>query len=720
MILRAIDLAAFGLFNRRRFEFRRGLNLVLGPNESGKSTLMEAVPAVLFGVLDKKRFAPWGRGSVCRASLHFETVQGAVVVDRDLLTDEVSLRTTDDLYQVGSQLEGKASPRGRSQEREVYLDRLEELIGFRDAGLFRASLFFGQGGLEPRFDVGLVERIKTVLSGGGDSHYDSVLADLGEALFEVTRDNPWGRDKSRPRKLENARQELDRLREEFHRHEEAWQEYGRLEGRLRQIEAERQTVAARLEQLEASLERRQRMRPLQKDRNLLAEQLADAGHQLEKVRHYRAKVTAFLEELADLFQAPGRPVVGESFRTAHLLGQALSWSRNTDGIAQDGAEDSWRRLRLLAGACMVAAGGAGLVLWLLRPGFLPWLPGVAVVLGLTGLVLILAAGLTDRRAPGRRPAEEAPFDALGDIFAVPGGQVRARLLLNRERIADLIAGMLECQGALEALADQEELSEKVRRLTTELAILDERIQGLASEVGGEDVSVSEAELSAAVLREKQYLEKLMAERSGLLERRAEIAHLAEDRTAMTDRLAELEGQVSDLERRKRVLTLAVGELRGAVREFQQSYLQRFAERTCRHFRSLTGGRYRQIRIQSDFQVEILAGKAWRPSARFSQGTKDALALALRLGLVEVLSRGRKLPLLIDDALVNIDQSRQLQALSLLKKVAGDHQVVLFSHDERLGRRAAREGWNVITLDERADVRPEPRQEEEHAGQLHLL
>ncbi|RMF44994.1 MAG: hypothetical protein D6751_08025, partial [Deltaproteobacteria bacterium] len=92
----------------------------------------------------------------------------------------------------------------------------------------------------------------------------------------------------------------------------------------------------------------------------------------------------------------------------------------------------------------------------------------------------------------------------------------------------------------------------------------------------------------------------------------------------------------------------------------------------------------------------------------------------RLGLVEVLSRGRKLPLLIDDALVNIDQSRQLQALSLLKKIAGDHQVVLFSHDERLGRRAAREGWNVITLDERSDVRPETRQEEEHAGQLHLL
>ncbi|RMF47400.1 MAG: hypothetical protein D6751_02705, partial [Deltaproteobacteria bacterium] len=626
MILRAVDLEAFGLFNRRRFEFRRGLNLVLGPNESGKSTLMEAVPAVLFGVLDKKRYAPWGRGAGCCARLHFETVRGTVVVDRDLLTDEVSLRTTDDLYQVGSQLEGKASPRGRSQEREVYLDRLEELIGFRDAGLFRASLFFGQGGLEPRLDVGLIERIKTVLSGGGDSHYDSVLADLGDALFEVTRDNPWGRDKSHPRKLENARQQLDRLREEFGRHEEAWQEYGQLEGRLRQIETERRTVAARLEQLEASLERRQRMRPLQKDRDLLAEQLTDAVQQLDKVRQYRAKAAALLEELTVLFQSPGRPVEGESFRAAHLLGQALSWLSNADGITPDGAVDSWRRLRLLVGACMVASGGAGLVFWLLGPGLPPWVPGASVVLGLTGVVLMLAAGLTGR-AQSRQPAEESPFDDLGAVFAVPGGQIRARLLLNRDRTADLLAGLLECQGALEALADQDELSERARRLTTELAILDERIQGLAGEGGAESLSGSEAELTAALQREKQRLEKLVAERSRLLERRAEIAHLAEDRTAMGDRLAELEQQVSDLERRKRVLTLAVGELKAAVREFQQSYLQRFSERTSRHFSSLTGGRYRQIRMQSDFQVEILAGKGWRPSTRFSQGTKDALALA---------------------------------------------------------------------------------------------
>jgi len=49
MILRSIELESFGRFRGQTVEFRRGLNLVIGPNEAGKSTIAEAVPAVLFG-----------------------------------------------------------------------------------------------------------------------------------------------------------------------------------------------------------------------------------------------------------------------------------------------------------------------------------------------------------------------------------------------------------------------------------------------------------------------------------------------------------------------------------------------------------------------------------------------------------------------------------------------------------------------------------------------
>ena len=61
MILRSVELESFGKFRSHTVEFRRGLNLVIVPNEAGKSTIAEAVAAILFGTDRQERFKPWGR-----------------------------------------------------------------------------------------------------------------------------------------------------------------------------------------------------------------------------------------------------------------------------------------------------------------------------------------------------------------------------------------------------------------------------------------------------------------------------------------------------------------------------------------------------------------------------------------------------------------------------------------------------------------------------------
>jgi len=96
MILRSIELENFGRFRGRTIEFRRGMNLVIGHNEAGKSTIAAAVPAVLFGTDHLERFKPWGRNA-CSAVLFFEGQGRTVQVRRNLVTDEVELVEKDDL-----------------------------------------------------------------------------------------------------------------------------------------------------------------------------------------------------------------------------------------------------------------------------------------------------------------------------------------------------------------------------------------------------------------------------------------------------------------------------------------------------------------------------------------------------------------------------------------------------------------------------------------------
>ena len=211
MILRSLELRHFGKFPEKTVELRRGMNLIIGPNEAGKSTLIEAIPAVLFGVRGKERFRTWGRQGSCEAALVLEGQDRTVRIERDMLSDQVRLTERDDLYHVLYQFEGKASPQGRSSERSEYLEQLTRLFGVADEDIFRASLFFGQGSLEISGQAGMAAKIKTLLSGFVEVDYDRVLQSLQEDYFAITRQNPWGKDKTRDRELDEIRHRLEQL-----------------------------------------------------------------------------------------------------------------------------------------------------------------------------------------------------------------------------------------------------------------------------------------------------------------------------------------------------------------------------------------------------------------------------------------------------------------------------------------------------------------------------
>ena len=53
--------------------------------------------------------------------------------------------------------------------------------------------------------------------------------------------------------------------------------------------------------------------------------------------------------------------------------------------------------------------------------------------------------------------------------------------------------------------------------------------------------------------------------------------------------------------------------------------------------------------------------------------------AVRLAVCELaLPEGESCPLIIDDALVNLDNTRYEQAMALLKKIALQRQIILFT------------------------------------------
>jgi uncharacterized protein YhaN len=150
-----------------------------------------------------------------------------------------------------------------------------------------------------------------------------------------------------------------------------------------------------------------------------------------------------------------------------------------------------------------------------------------------------------------------------------------------------------------------------------------------------------------------------------------------------------------------VLARLLEHAEAAFREAHQPDLLRRAER---HLDRITGGRYTRIltgRGEDANALHLHAKHLPRPTlvdSPLSTGTREQVYLALRLAIVDHLDEGKEtLPLLLDEILVNWDPGRRRRVLDLLRELAHDRQIFLFTCHPHLAEEVAERGGRVVEL-----------------------
>lgn len=717
MILRSLELKHFGKFSERSFDFRRGFNLVVGANESGKSTMMEAIPAALFGLRDKDRYKPWGRQGSCEAALSLENGGCTVRIERELLSDRVQLVERDDLYQVLYQFDGKAAPQGRSSERAEYLDQLNRLLAVADEDIFRSSLFFGQGDLELADRNGLTTRLKALLSGYVEVDYDRVLASLNDDYFNITRKNPWGKDKTRPRQLDELSERIEVLQQRWFAAEQGLKDLASLREQIAALSEAMEKDRENLTSGERYLDWVRKQWQLEEKEGSLRKDYGRIHRESGKVEELEKRRVDLEKELAKTGlprempeELPSLLSEGENIRKDMVALQAEASTLQQE-VAKH-ANPTWKRSALINVAAVLVAVVAGLFIGSFK---LP-LWGVAGVATVVFWILYLwrcfklggqRNDLQEKLQIVERQRDETRDRRIDlsnrlEVRGLSTSPVElVRMQKNLERHRQLLGQIKEAESALQVLDNSEHLSEEKDLLTRELAVLGERME--------QDKPLRQDDLLS--------VEELPQAEEKLLQLRETIRQNEQQLLDLTRREAALQGELSNLqqieeegeqlkERESALLqqrdTLAVAYqlLSETVDEFRRTYLERFAAEIGRYLGLLTAGRYQKVRLADDFSLSLPGrGKDWRPVESYSRGTNDAVYFAVRLALTRQLANGMPLPLLLDDPLVNLDQQRLAEALKVLERLSSEHQIILFSHDERLLKRAARDRWNVVTLDD---------------------
>lgn len=272
-----------------------------------------------------------------------------------------------------------------------------------------------------------------------------------------------------------------------------------------------------------------------------------------------------------------------------------------------------------------------------------------------------------------------------------------RLRLRREEILasyhSPLAGRVRHAVSHELLACQcERHAEYASRIPPEFETPQALVRDVISErlVEESDAWPGDPDLEQRLLqRRKEILQQLFD-----LQRRIRDAHLrivglmdeqnrfADDHSVMNLRFSQQQSEDQLVATQKHWVALALQH--GLLTEVQQR-LRRIdpspviAEASALLNR-LTQERYTRFQFEpstKELFIQNAEGQLLSPSA-LSRGTLDQAALSFRLALVaEYARRGLRLPLVLDDVLVDSDEQRLASAVEILREVAGAGQQIIF-------------------------------------------
>ena len=152
-----------------------------------------------------------------------------------------------------------------------------------------------------------------------------------------------------------------------------------------------------------------------------------------------------------------------------------------------------------------------------------------------------------------------------------------------------------------------------------------------------------------------------------------------------------------------VRAIAESLIRQAQSKFEQERQPDVIRHAERFFRDVTDGAYQSVFSplgSSEINVTDPAGNARTPQ-QLSRGTREQLFLALRFGLIlEMGQHSERLPVIVDEALVNFDPTRGTKAAGSFIELSETNQVLVFTCHPQIV------AWFVDAAAQRGAAEPE--------------
>ncbi|MBR2807735.1 MAG: AAA family ATPase [Oscillospiraceae bacterium] len=630
MIIRKLR-ASFGKLEGESLRFHDGLNVIYAPNESGKSTWCAFIRAMLYGIdsseraregylPDKQRYAPWS-GAPMEGSMDLRAEGSDITLQRRTTVRSAPMRDFSAVYTgTNTPVEGMTG------------QNCGELLTGVSKEVFRRSAFIAQGGVAVSGSPELEKRIQQIVSSGDEQ------TSYSEA---ENRLRTWQHRRRYHRKgllpvLEGEMDEAQRLLSDIGTSADSVRE---MEGQLQQL----QQRCNDLEQSVAEARKRQRNDALQKLRDGRAD-----------VQRRNDDHDAALAELSRRREALQRSEFGD--RSREELEAEVSGDMDS---LEEIREDTGHRFALfpaVAFSILAILLAALYGLWTK----LPYILGAGFMC--VGAIIFFLRYSRIRQAAQRAFAEQERI-------------LRKYKVSIAEDVPEVYTDFCALEDAvLEGAAEEKRSRDRYDHAVEELHRLEDAAVNELDFAGGDTEA---ARLSRMLHTARQEASALAAKISGLNGRLSAMG----DPMVVASSLRDKQTQYQMIQSEYDAITLAQELLREADQEIQSRFSPALSGLAAKYMNEMTGGRYEDVLVGQDFsaRTRVQGDTVARDAEFLSAGTADLMYLAVRLAVCELaLPDGEPCPLILDDALVNLDETREAQAMNLLKRIALKRQVILFT------------------------------------------
>lgn len=625
MTINKLELRAFGKFRDRSVDLQDGLNVLYAPNETGKSTLAGFIRYMLYGFPKNERSSA---SNPITTAQRFKPWQGGEVGGGMVVTVDGRRITVVREGAKSVRLYDTLTMTDIPMTREIG----EELYGLA-LDTFESTAFFGQSALSHVSMDEMEDKLKNMVTGADENvSYEKARDALNKAKNKIA---------GRAGVLPTLRREVQDIS-------------------LR-IEQAQQEQAALLDMAQACEGLRIRLANAQKDGQTLHANMEKERVRIEK--EFAVKKQQLQEQIEDgaakRQQAQQRLGGMDRRRVDDLNGiaQRLLALRDVLGPIDPPLRPKKPIWLLILGMALMLA-GVGLYVVL----SLPW-PIVAAAAGLIPIVLYVISAY-------RKKTEYE----------------QSMLTYERERQRHTEAARLH-QSLAQVFGDLPDYTAAISERYDDLATVAEqqtRIGQLEAEQAAMDVeSYCRADAAYGALQyQKEQLHTLeqqltvdLAQKKARFEERSRHAGAVDEWISM---LNEKQARIAALEQELAAYELALTALDDAHLEMTHLYAPMLAERTAEFFSAMTGDTERRVAVDVGGKVRVEEAGVARNLHYYSVGTADAVYVALRLALIDMLYAKEKPTLVFDDSFANFDEGRAGEMLKLLGKLAKKTQVLYFT------------------------------------------